>query len=98
MSKMWYPVIDYVVCGECGACIKKCSHGVYNGEKAPTPVVMHNEECVEGCHGCGNLCPKGAITYVGDDTGWVPPNGVRAEESACECNNLEAGNTCNCNG
>jgi ferredoxin len=45
------------------------------------------------CHGCGDLCPLGAITYVGDDTGWVPPNGIpsaEAQEScACECSATE---------
>jgi ferredoxin len=31
------------------------------------------ENCVDHCHGCGNKCPVGAITYVGEDTGWTPP-------------------------
>jgi hypothetical protein len=31
-------------------------------------------------------CPVGAITYVGDDTGWAPPNGeLPEEESCCSC-------------
>lgn len=83
MAKMWYPVIDYVKCAECGACIKKCSHGVYDKGKAPSPVVVNPDECVDRCHGCGNLCPVGAITYVGDNTGWTPPNGKK--EESCEC-------------
>lgn len=66
MSKMWYPVIDYVDCIECGACTSKCKHGVYDQTKAPTPVVVHPEGCIQGCHGCGNLCPVSAIAYVGD--------------------------------
>ncbi len=82
MSKTWYPVIDYTKCTECGTCIKKCSHGVYNPEKAPSPVVINPNGCIDRCHGCGNLCPQGAITYVGDTTGGKPPNGKLNEAKA----------------
>lgn len=83
MAKTWYPVINYLVCAECGTCVTKCPHGVYDSEKAPSPVVKNPEACVDHCHGCGNRCPVGAITYVGDDTGWVPPNGT--QESGADC-------------
>jgi len=73
MAKTWYPVIDYMLCEECGACSGMCAHGVYELTVAPTPRVIHPENCIDHCHGCGNKCPDGAITYVGDDTGWVPP-------------------------
>ncbi len=85
MAKKWYPVIDYAVCKECGACIKKCSHGVYDASKAPSPVVRNPESCVDHCHGCGSLCPAGAITYVGEDTGWTPPKGARGNADGCGC-------------
>lgn len=86
MAKTWYPVIDYLLCTECGACISKCPHGVYDKSKAPSPVVKNPEACVDHCHGCGNICPVGAITYVGEDTGWTPPNGEQsAEEARCSC-------------
>ncbi len=86
MAKTWYPVIDYTLCTECGACAAKCPHGVYDLKKAPTPVVASPIFCVDHCHGCGNRCPVGAITYVGDDTGWTPPNGTSARnEAACSC-------------
>lgn len=86
MAKTWYPVIDYIVCSECGACIKKCTHDVYNTEKAPSPIVINTKNCIDHCHGCGNLCPVGAITYVGEDTGWIPPNGgLSLSEDSCEC-------------
>jgi len=65
MSKTWYPVIDYQVCGECGACFNKCRHGVYKKE-GNRPVVVFTEGCIEGCRGCQKLCPTGAIQYVGD--------------------------------
>ncbi len=83
MSKTWYPVIDYLNCCECGTCVTKCPHGVYDVEKAPSPVVKNPEACIAHCHGCGNLCPVGAITYVGEDTGWMPPNGSQADEEPC---------------
>jgi len=84
MAKTWYPVIDYLTCIECGACVSKCPHGVYETEKAPSPVVKNPEACIDHCHGCGNRCPAGAITYVGDDTGWTPPNGgLKAGKNCC---------------
>lgn len=86
MAKGWYPVIDYVTCVECGTCAAKCPHGVYNLAKAPSPVVLKPQNCVDHCHGCGNRCPVGAITYVGDDTGWTPPSGsLDVEEPCCSC-------------
>lgn len=86
MAKTWYPVIDYAPCTECGICITRCPHGVYDPAKAPSPVVANPEACIDHCHTCGNLCPVGAITYVGDDTGWVPMNGMQeSAESCCSC-------------
>lgn len=86
MAKTWYPVINYSICTECGTCVAKCSHGVYDTKKAPTPVVIAPESCVDHCHGCGNRCPVGAITYLGEDTGWTPPNGARVQdEPGCSC-------------
>ena len=91
MAKSWYPVIDYLACSECGTCIAKCSHGVYDKAKAPSPVVVRTENCIDHCHGCGNKCPVGAISYVGDDTGWTPPNG---EHSAAESEDCCCDGTC----
>ncbi|PKM94406.1 MAG: 4Fe-4S ferredoxin [Firmicutes bacterium HGW-Firmicutes-1] len=65
MSKMWYPVIDYSLCKECGACINLCRQGVYEKEVFK-PKVINPDGCIQGCHGCGNLCPLSAIEYVGD--------------------------------
>ena len=85
MAKKWYPVIDILTCMECGSCVNKCSHGVYDKEKFPVPIVVNPDGCVDHCHGCGNLCPQGAITYVGDDTGWTPPNGKGEQTTGCGC-------------
>ena len=86
MAKTWYPVIDYAACAECGICVEDCPHGVYDKDKAPTPVVKNPDNCIDHCHGCGNPCPEGAITYVGDDTGWTPPKGApEVEEASCDC-------------
>lgn len=87
MDKKWYPVIDILTCEECGACVAKCTHGVYDKSKAPVPVVMNPDNCIDHCHGCGNLCPAGAISYVGDDTGWIAPalSEKAQEEASCCC-------------
>lgn len=86
MAKTWYPVVDYAICIECGTCVSKCPHGVYDVSKSPSPVVINPLECVDHCHGCGNRCPVGAITYVGEDTGWTPPKGNPSKtDSGCSC-------------
>ncbi|MDO5411413.1 MAG: DUF2703 domain-containing protein [Lachnospiraceae bacterium] len=85
MAEKWYPVIDYMECAECGSCIAKCTHGVYDLTKSPTPVVVNPLGCVDHCHGCGNQCPQGAITYVGDNTGWTPPKGLVPVKESCCC-------------
>ena len=83
MSKLWYPVINESECVSCGACVEKCRNGVYDKSKAPKPVVIFPEGCVDGCHGCGNLCPSQAIQYFGDSK----------DASNCEC-----GCDCSCEG
>jgi NAD-dependent dihydropyrimidine dehydrogenase PreA subunit len=83
MAKTWYPVIDYLTCAECGTCVFMCPHGVYDAAKAPTPVVTNPGACIDHCHGCGNRCPMGAIQFVGDDTGWTPPNGDGSPDTGC---------------
>lgn len=85
MAEKWYPVIDYSKCSECGTCVEFCPHGVYDKVKSPSPVVVYPEGCIQGCHGCGNKCPEGAIEYVGDNTGWKPKNGKTEETSDCGC-------------
>jgi NAD-dependent dihydropyrimidine dehydrogenase PreA subunit len=99
MALKWYPFIDYMLCEECGSCINKCSHGVYDEEKAPTPIVIQREECIDHCHGCGDLCPVGAISYVGEDTGWVPPIAKKEENQGCGCDGgCGSGCGCGCDG
>ena len=43
MAKTWYPVIDYLTCVECGTCVAKCPHGVFDTAKAPSPIVKNPE-------------------------------------------------------
>lgn len=85
MAKTWYPVVDYATCIECGICVSFCPHKVYDKAKSPSPVVIAPASCIDHCHGCGNKCPVGAITYVGDDTGWTPPNAAAADDSEPCC-------------
>lgn len=65
MTKTWYPIINDERCIECGACTDKCTHGVYENDNGH-PKVIHPEGCVQGCHGCGELCPAEAISYFGE--------------------------------
>ncbi len=84
MSKTWYPLINGELCTECGICVDKCTHGVYDKEKAPRPVVTYIEGCVQGCTGCGSLCPNGAITYFGDASQTGCGDGCCCE-GGCNC-------------
>jgi len=86
MTKSWYPIINADTCTECGVCVDKCSNGVYDKNSPLIPLVIHVEGCVHNCHGCGNLCPSGSITYFGDNTGWTPPNLNTDGKEACGCN------------
>jgi NAD-dependent dihydropyrimidine dehydrogenase PreA subunit len=86
MSKSWYPVIDYEKCNECGVCTDKCKHGVYDLKKVPTPVVINPDNCIQGCHGCGNICPSEAIEYVGDNP--------KSNKCCCSCDDTKDGGCC----
>ena len=68
MAAKWYPVIDYSLCVECGACSKLCPHGVYDKSQSPKPVVVKPENCMDRCRGCQRVCSNGAISYVGDNS------------------------------
>ena len=72
MSINWYPEINYKLCLNCQKCYQKCPHNVYDFIDNKV-IVARGNNCIQGCHGCGNLCPTGAITYVNDQTGWTPP-------------------------
>lgn len=85
MAQKWYPVIDYMLCEEYGNCIEKCVQDTYDKEKAPMPIVSNPNGCIDHCHGCGDICPTGAITYVGDDTDWTPPKDIKENEVATPC-------------
>lgn len=65
MSRHWYPIIDLALCDRCGACIRKCTHGVYD-RLSTVPVVVFPEGCVEGCRGCQLRCKKHAIAFAGE--------------------------------
>ena len=82
MANNWFPVINRDNCIECGKCIDKCTHGVYDKSNSMKPAIIYTEGCIDKCHGCGDLCPTGSITYVGDNTGWVPPNLQTSDKSA----------------
>lgn len=96
MAKKWYPVVDILTCIECGTCVNGCPHSVYDKTKAPSPVVIRSDACIDHCHYCGNHCPVGAITYVGDDTGWIPP--VLREKGGMPDTTPHFGCGCNCGG
>ncbi len=89
MEKKWYPVVDITACIECGACIATCHNDVYDIDNGTTPKIVNADLCSYHCFNCGELCPVGAITYVGDDTGWIPPvlrtDEMRKEPPKCCC-------------
>jgi NAD-dependent dihydropyrimidine dehydrogenase PreA subunit len=97
MSKTWYPVLNYDECINCESCFNKCSHGVYKLKNSRS-IVVKPEGCVQGCHGCGNICPVGAIEYFGENTDWTPPGkqGNTEETRACCSNDSNKDSGCTC--
>lgn len=87
MSKTWYPIIDYDKCSGCLACYEKCTHGVYELNSRNFPKVVLPEGCVQGCKGCGSLCPLEAISYHGDSLSTNDSCCDGQEKSSC-CQDL----------
>jgi NAD-dependent dihydropyrimidine dehydrogenase PreA subunit len=85
LNDFWHPIINTVTCTECGKCVDKCSRGVYDKNSLKKPVIINAESCKDGCHGCGDLCPTGSITYNKENTDWVPPNAPKKSSSDCGC-------------
>lgn len=85
MSEDWYPQINTENCTECGECVSFCTHGVYDKSSTQKPIVLQPEGCIDKCHGCGDRCSAGAITYHGDDTGWLPPHSKASLQADCGC-------------
>jgi len=83
MAEKWYPVINYENCIECGACIEKCKHGVYEANIVK-PKVVNPDGCIDGCRGCQRLCPVEAIDYAGDMS--QKPLG---EDCCCSCDSCD---------
>ncbi len=73
-------MINQSKCVGCMACYDMCKHGVFTIEN-DKPKVIYREGCVEGCHGCGNQCPQGAIVYSGDFKSAI--------KCACNCDGKE---------
>jgi len=92
MAKNWYPVINAETCIECGKCVDKCTHGVYDKGSPQKPVVVYPDGCIDQCHGCGNLCPTGSITYKGEHEN---PNKNKGRETTMK--NLNTTTDCRCN-
>lgn len=80
MARKWYPVIDESRCTECGACIQRCTHDVYEKD-TKKPQVSHPELCT-ACMACQRLCSENAITYSGDTIGDVGCGCSRARKSS----------------
>jgi len=63
----WYPVIDAALYTECGKCMQRCPHGVFDAAQAPRPAVIRPGSCVRGCTECADVCPRTAIKLMDGD-------------------------------
>ena len=54
-------------------------------KKVPAPIVIIPDNCIQGCHGCGNLCGTGTIEYVGDNEGINGKCGCSCEDDKGGC-------------
>lgn len=79
MSTDWYPIVNYELCMGCGVCYEFCPHGVYEANEEDSPLVVQPIKCIQGCHGCENQCPSGAIHYHGDLPGKLTGGAYRLD-------------------
>ncbi len=75
----WFPTIDYEKCIGCMACVRKCTHRVYEEEDGK-PKVVGKLNCVVGCTNCEATCPVEAISHP-------PKEGLLklAKQQGCGC-------------
>jgi NAD-dependent dihydropyrimidine dehydrogenase PreA subunit len=60
----WNPTIDFDKCIGCGACLRKCTRGVYELDNKTGKLAVKNPlHCFVGCTGCKPVCPTGAISF-----------------------------------
>ena len=60
----WYPSIDSINCDGCGSCVDFCNLGTYSYSKdSGKALVSDPYNCVVGCNGCEDKCPKNAISF-----------------------------------
>lgn len=62
-EEKWYPLLDRDRCIGCLECVNFCLFGVYSIDADDRPIVLHPEECRNGCPACSRVCPEGAIIF-----------------------------------
>jgi len=96
MSKVFYPIIDYDKCIECGLCIEECEYGVYDEEKSPKSAVINPDACNEECFKCVPVCSVEAITYFEQlAEGGCGCGNECGDDSDCDCEG-DCGDDCEC--
>lgn len=75
---VWYPVLDYARCTNCGQCFDFCLFGVYEKDEQGRVVVASPENCKNNCPACARICPETAIIFpkVGEE----PINGAEVSD------------------
>ena len=64
----WNPVVDEDKCIGCGMCATSCGRGVYKFDyESKKSKVANPNNCMVACITCSNLCPVGAISFVGEN-------------------------------
>jgi NAD-dependent dihydropyrimidine dehydrogenase PreA subunit len=65
----WDPIVDYIKCTTCGACVNYCHVDalIFEEKNGKKTTVVNPNRCIVFCRGCEPICPEGAISHPSEE-------------------------------